>query len=141
MHFGAAAKVGLFTLDTAGRRIVRFDVTKPPVRLPCGWGNWLGARGVTVFLAGAISEGALQRLAAGGLKVVAGVRPEVPLTLVQAWLTGTLRPGANGCEAGQFAAAAPTWSAPTPRDNTCAGACCCLRGLVRAQNDVVDCRS
>jgi predicted Fe-Mo cluster-binding NifX family protein len=99
-HFGGAAKVGLYEVDVATRSIVRTSVAVPPDPEPCGWAAWLTTQDVKVVLAGGMGGGARQRMAAAGIEVVAGVAVGEPRTLVQAWLDGSLVPGANACEGG-----------------------------------------
>ncbi len=99
-HFGAAAKAGLFEIDTTANRILRTATVVPPEPEPCGWAAWLGAQGVTHFLAGGMGQGAQQRMAAAGILVTVGVAPSNPAELVQAWLDGSLAAGANACEGG-----------------------------------------
>lgn len=102
-HFGAAARAGLFTVDPAKRRISKATMLMPPSPEPCGWADWLGSRGVKVLLAGGIGRGARERMAAAGIEVIPGVPTDLPALLVQAWLNGTLNPGANDCEDGHHA--------------------------------------
>ena len=99
-HFGGSAKVGLYEVDQAARRIVRTTTAVPPEPEPCGWGVWLGAQGVKLLLAGGMGRGAQQRMAEAGIAVIAGVPAAAPQALVQAWLDGRLVSGANACEGG-----------------------------------------
>ncbi|WP_158277612.1 NifB/NifX family molybdenum-iron cluster-binding protein [Opitutus sp. ER46] len=97
-HFGAAAQVGLFTVDTSQHRILAARTAVPPMPEPCGWADWLGRTGVKVFLAGGMGRGAQERMAAAGVAVITGVPVDTPALLAQAWLNGTLAAGPNGCE-------------------------------------------
>lgn len=97
-HFGASVKAGLYTVDVAQRRIMKIAAVVPPCPEPCGWADWLGSRGVKVFLAGGIGRGAQQRMAAAGIEVIPGNPAGMPALLVQAWLNRELKPGANGCD-------------------------------------------
>lgn len=99
-HFGAAAKAGLFEIDAATSRITRTATVVPPEPEPCGWADWLGAQGVTHFLAGGMGQGAQQRMAAAGILVTVGVAAAAPAELATAWVQGTLTAGANACEGG-----------------------------------------
>jgi predicted Fe-Mo cluster-binding NifX family protein len=99
-HFGAAAKAALFEVDPAARTVLRTATVVPPDPEPCGWADWLGAQGVTRFLAGGMGRGAQQRMAAAGIVVTVGVAPAAPQELVQAFLAGSLAAGANACEGG-----------------------------------------
>jgi predicted Fe-Mo cluster-binding NifX family protein len=98
LHFGGSAKVGLFEVDRARRTISRTAAVVPPEPEPCGWADWLGAQGVTLFLAGGMGGGARQRMAAAGIEVLVGMPAADPAALVQAWLDGKLVAGANACE-------------------------------------------
>ncbi len=99
-HFGAAAKAALFEVDPAARMILRTTPVVPPDPEPCGWAAWLGTQGVTHFLAGGMGRGAQQRMAEAGILVTVGVAPAAPVSLVQAFLDGSLAAGANACEGG-----------------------------------------
>jgi predicted Fe-Mo cluster-binding NifX family protein len=98
LHFGGSAKVGLFEVDRARRTISRTTAVVPPKPEPCGWADWLGTQGVTLFLAGGMGGGARQRMAATGIEVLVGMPAADPAALVQAWLDGKLVPGTNACE-------------------------------------------
>jgi predicted Fe-Mo cluster-binding NifX family protein len=98
LHFGGSAKVGLFEVDPARRMISRTTAVVPPEPEPCGWADWLGAQGVTLFLAGGMGGGARQRMAAAGIEVLVGMPAADPAALIQAWLDGKLVAGANACE-------------------------------------------
>jgi len=100
LHFGAAAKAGLFEVDSARRTILRAVSIFPPVAEPCGWADWLAAQKVGVVLAGGMGRGAQQRMDAVGIQVVVGVPPATPQAIVQAWLDGNLVPAINACEGG-----------------------------------------
>lgn len=97
-HFGGSAKAGLFTVDPARRRIVQTIAVQPSLPEPCGWADWLAARGVKVFLASGMGRGAQERMSAAGIEVVTGVPVDLPALLVQAWANGTLQRGPNGCD-------------------------------------------
>lgn len=99
-HYGASAKVGLFEVDPERRTLVGAIAMVPPAPEPCGWADWLNSQGVKVFLAGGMGDGARQRMAAVGINVIVGMPAAAPITLVRAWLDGTLTAGENACEGG-----------------------------------------
>lgn len=99
-HFGGASYVGLVQVDPATSQIVKTWSEKPEEPEPCGWVDWLAAKGVRCFFAGGMGQGAQERMRAAGIEVVVGVPNAEPELLVQAWLAGTLSCGANACEGG-----------------------------------------
>lgn len=99
-HYGAARKFVVFEVDP-GRRVVRRRVVvAPEASEPCGWAPLLRAAGADLVLAAGMGGGAQARMAEHGIRVLAGVVPAEPETLVAAWLAGSLPTGENRCAGG-----------------------------------------
>lgn len=89
-HFGHARTYTIFTLD-AENNIVDEETFFPPSG--CGCQSTVGvtmqAKGVTLLLVGNIGQGAINKMAEHGIKVIRGCSGETLDVLAQ-WLNGEL---------------------------------------------------
>lgn len=100
-HFGAAAKIGLYEVDSSTRTIVAAHIARPAEAEPCHWAAWLAAQHVQLFIASGMGRGAQQRMAEAGVALLIGVAPAEPRALVQNWLDGAVVAGPSPCEEGR----------------------------------------
>jgi predicted Fe-Mo cluster-binding NifX family protein len=97
-HFGHCQTFALIDVDTDDRAIVtREDVPAPPHEpglLPA----WLAERGAEMIIAGGMGQRAQDLFAGQGIEVMVGVPAATPERLVEDYLAGDLRGGANTCD-------------------------------------------
>jgi len=98
MHFGHCASFALIDVDTTGNRILgREDVAAPPHQ-PGLLPRWLAERGAKLVIAGGMGQSAQNLLDRQGINVLLGAPSETPEKLVQDYLAGNIRTGANACD-------------------------------------------
>lgn len=89
-HFGHARKFTIFTVNDA-RQIIENETFLPPSG--CGCQSTVGvtmqAKGVSTLLVGNIGQGAINKMAEHGIKVVRGCEGEI-LDVVEGWLKGEI---------------------------------------------------
>ena len=96
MHFGHCSHFALVEVDE--QKIVgRTDIPAPPHQ-PGLLPPWLAERGANVIIAGGMGQRAQALFSQQGIKVVVGAPVETPETLVNDYLSGTLKVGANICD-------------------------------------------
>lgn len=100
LHYGGSAKVGLYEVDLAAKKILRATCATPPAPEPCEWAPWLETQKVRVILVGGMGRGAQVCMAEHGIDVVPGLPAAEPRDLVQAWLDDRLIAGPNACNGG-----------------------------------------
>ena len=90
-HFGHARAFTVFTLDDSGN-ILEEETFLPPSG--CGCRSTVGitmqGKGVTTMLAGNIGQGALDKMASHGIKVVRGCQGEIR-DVLRAWFAGDIK--------------------------------------------------
>ncbi len=95
-HFGHCESFTLLDVEQGEPAQPRMLLAPPhePGLLP----GWLKERGVTHVIAGGMGGRARQLFEAAGVQVTVGAPPEEPVSLVRAWLAGSLVTGANTCD-------------------------------------------
>lgn len=96
-HFGHSQWFALLDADSSGGGCKREDAQAPPHE-PGAIPTWLANLGVEVVIAGGMGERARALLERSGVRVVLGAPIQPPERLVQAYLEGTLKEGANACD-------------------------------------------
>jgi len=97
-HFGHCEKFAVLEADPETRKILGRADHAPPAHEPGVLPRWLGEMGVNVILASGMGMRAQQLFAQNGIEVVVGAAPDVPETLVEAYLAGNLATGENLCD-------------------------------------------
>ena len=95
-HFGHCEQFAV--LDVLDGKIGESSLHVPPPHEPGVLPRWLGDLGVNLIIAGGMGQRALNLFAEGGITVVTGAPNLEPETLVQSYLTGSLRTGPNVCD-------------------------------------------
>ena len=94
-HFGHCESFGLFQVENGGV-LEHTDISSPahePGLLP----RWLRDKGVDLVIAGGMGPRAQELFTDSGVKVICGVQPQDPATIVQQYLKGQLETGDNAC--------------------------------------------
>jgi predicted Fe-Mo cluster-binding NifX family protein len=97
-HYGGSSKFAVVEVDPPTRTVRRRMIVVPRESEPCSWPPLLRAAGVNLVLAGGMGRDAQMRMAAHGIKVLAGVPPAPPDELIAAWLDERLVAGENACD-------------------------------------------
>ena len=98
MHFGHCERFALIDVDDARKKITgRADVDAPPHE-PGLLPPWLAKQGATMIIAGGMGQRAQALFAEQGIEVLVGAPAETPEKLVEGYLSGTLKGGANVCD-------------------------------------------
>ena len=100
LHFGHCSEFARIETDAAGTKITAQTSLKPPAHAPGVLPKWLHEQGVEVVLAGGMGGRARELFEQAGIKVVIGAPAETPETIVNQYLAGTLKTGANTCDHG-----------------------------------------
>lgn len=98
MHFGHCQSFALVDVDEAGREPTQLQYVDPPPHEPGLLPRWLHEQGADVVIAGGMGQRAQQLFAQSGIKVVVGAAADVPETIVEQYLRGTLASGRNACD-------------------------------------------
>lgn len=97
-HFGHCQSFALIDVDTGALAIVaREDVVAPPHE-PGLLPKWLAERGASMIIAGGMGQRAQDLFAEQGIEVVVGAPATTPERLMDDYLAGELRGGANLCD-------------------------------------------
>ncbi len=90
-HFGHARLFTIFTFSDVGQ-LVGTEVFLPPSG--CGCQSTVGvsmqAKGVTTLLVGNIGQGAINKMAEHGIKVIRGCEGEI-LNVLERWMNGEIK--------------------------------------------------
>ena len=97
LHFGNCRRFALVEADPEAKRILSTTTLNPPPHEPGVLPAWLKAQGTDVVLAGGMGGRARGLFEQAGIEVVVGAPCETPGALVDAYLSGTLKLGANVC--------------------------------------------
>lgn len=98
MHFGHCERFALLDADQVQGKVVKREDVEPPPHAPGLLPPWLAQRGVHCVIAGGMGQRAQQLLVEQGVKVIVGAPSETPEKLVEEYLSGKLKPGANICD-------------------------------------------
>lgn len=98
LHFGHCDSFALIDAEPAGGRLLRREDVVPPPHEPGVLPRWLAERGANVVIAGGMGARAQGLFAEQGIRVVTGAPAEAPERVVEEFLAGTLRTGANACD-------------------------------------------
>ena len=96
-HFGHSEKVAIVNVE--GNEIKSIYFEEMPDHTPGLIPQWLIERGVNVVLASGIGQKAIHYFSLGGVKVIAGVSPELECKVAaEKYLNGTLQTDDNLCD-------------------------------------------
>ena len=96
-HFGHCESFALIDTDEKGA-ITKETYVTPPPHEPGLLPPWLSQQGVNFVIAGGMGARAQQLFAENNVKVVTGAQGEYPKEVVENYLKGTLKTGANTCD-------------------------------------------
>ncbi|HOV89095.1 MAG TPA: iron-sulfur cluster carrier protein MrpORP [Syntrophorhabdaceae bacterium] len=96
-HFGHCEAFALIDTDAKGEIVSENHITPPPHE-PGLLPRWLSEKGVNCVIAGGMGSRAQQLFAQQGVKVITGAQGEDPKELVEQYLKGLLKTGANTCD-------------------------------------------
>lgn len=97
-HFGHCDQFLLVDVDNASKTVAATTRITPPPHEPGLLPGWLADQGAHVVLARGMGGQARELCAQRGMHVVAGVPAGNPAAVLDAYLSGVLRTGANTCE-------------------------------------------
>lgn len=97
-HFGHCEQFALVEVDEAQRKITGQTRVTPPPHEPGVLPRWLHEQGADVIIAGGMGQRAQSLFAENGIRVVVGVEGGTVEEVVAAYLSGSLRAGANLCD-------------------------------------------
>ncbi len=92
-HFGHAPQFAIVEIE--GSAIKGSSIETPPPHEPGVLPRWLKELGVTQVICGGIGARAVELLNQAGIQVTAGIEPEDPAKIVEAFVAGSLQ-GATG---------------------------------------------
>ena len=98
MHFGHSEQFALFEVDPDQKTILGKEMLTPPPHEPGVLPKWLSELGADVIITGGMGVRAQNLFSQSGVKVVVGAPAEDPMGVVQSYLDGTLKTGANICD-------------------------------------------
>ncbi len=98
MHFGHCAMFALVDADLETRAILGREDLVPPPHEPGVLPRWLAEQGAELVLAGGMGQRAQSLFMEQNIRVMVGLPPESPETLVERYLAGTLQVGQNVCD-------------------------------------------
>lgn len=97
-HFGHCEEFSLFEVDPQKAEIRNVQSVTAPPHEPGLLPSWLSEKGVGVIIAGGMGSRAQELFSEKGIKVVVGAPQEEPVRVVEDYLRGVLRTGANSCD-------------------------------------------
>jgi len=97
-HFGHCRQFFLADADPECKMIMTTKTLKPPVHEPGVLPRWLHEQGAEIIIAGGMGQRAKQLFSELNITVVTGALCEDPDRIVQWFLSGDLRTGANVCD-------------------------------------------
>ncbi len=98
MHFGHCEQFALLAVDEKAKKIADKQLVTPPPHEPGVLPRWLHEQGATVIIAGGMGQRAQSLFTENNIKVVVGAHAEAPEQLAVAFLSGSLKTGANACD-------------------------------------------
>jgi len=97
-HFGHCREFALVDVDPASKTATRTTWLTPPAHEPGVLPAWLHDQGTTVIIAQGMGGRAQALFAERGIDVVVGVGEGTADEIVEQYLQGTLKAGANFCD-------------------------------------------
>ena len=97
-HFGHCQQFALLDVDEKTGKTTDRKMLTPPPHEPGLLPRWLHEQGANVIIAGGMGQRAQQLFSENGIKVVVGAAAETPEKMVEDYLAGTLKAGANLCD-------------------------------------------
>jgi len=97
-HFGHCAEFMLFDVDRDNRSISRVTKEVPPPHEPGVIPAWLASQGAHLVIAGGMGKRAQQLFGQHGVEVHVGVVEAPAMSIVKAYLSGSLETGSNLCD-------------------------------------------
>ncbi len=98
IHFGHCEQFALVEADEKAKKVIGTIMLTPPPHEPGVLPKWLHEQGANLIIAGGMGQRAQSLFADNGIKVLVGAPAETPEVLVKAYMSGTLRTGANSCD-------------------------------------------
>ncbi len=98
LHFGHCEQFALFDVDPDKKTIQGKQILKPPHHEPGVLPQWLKEQGADVIITGGMGERARSLFSQNNITVVVGAPAEDPEQVVNAYLGGSLKTGANVCD-------------------------------------------
>ncbi|MFO7830844.1 MAG: NifB/NifX family molybdenum-iron cluster-binding protein [Desulfuromonadaceae bacterium] len=98
MHFGHCETFTLISVDTDKKTIASEESATAPPHEPGVLPRWLAEQGVDLVIAGGMGNRAQELFSAQGIEVITGAPAKKPADLVQNYLQGELKSGANLCD-------------------------------------------
>ena len=95
-HFGHCEKFAV--VKTEENKIIDVEYLTPPVHQPGVYPKFLADNNVSIIISGGMGVKAQNLFAENNIEVCMGVNAESPETLVQQYIDGILKTGANLCD-------------------------------------------
>ncbi|MDO9529853.1 MAG: iron-sulfur cluster carrier protein MrpORP [Syntrophales bacterium] len=97
-HFGHCEEFAFFDIDAENKKILRKESIPAPPHEPGLLPVWLHERGTDFILAGGMGQRAQGLFEEKGIRVLIGAPSDNPQTIVENYLSGTLKLGENICD-------------------------------------------
>jgi predicted Fe-Mo cluster-binding NifX family protein len=98
MHFGHCDKFALYDVDEKSKQVLKKTEIPAPPHQPGLLPRFLAEKGATCILAGGMGTRARQLFEEQNVHVIIGVEGSEPDTIVNDYLQGKLKTGANVCD-------------------------------------------
>ena len=96
-HFGHCDVFTVYDVDMDGKTVKNSQELTPPPHAPGVIPKWVGEQGVDLVLAGGMGHKAIEIFQQNNVEVVVGALPAAPEAIVQDYMNGCLKTGANAC--------------------------------------------
>ena len=100
MHFGHCEKFAIFDVNKDDKSIVSEEYLTPPPHEPGLLPRWLAEKGANCIIAGGMGMRAQNIFTENNIEVITGATGEAPAQVVNDFLNGNLKTGANTCDGG-----------------------------------------
>lgn len=97
LHFGHCELFSILDVDDNEKKITGREDLTPPPHEPGVLPRWLGEKKVSLIIAGGMGGRAQDMFTDQNIDVIVGAPAELPETLVNDYLAGTLVTGINAC--------------------------------------------
>lgn len=98
MHFGHCEQFALFDVDMDSKKIVSKTMLKPPAHEPGVLPKWLHEQNANMIIAGGMGARAQSLFEQNDISVIVGAPTGDPEKIIQEYLEGSLKTGANVCD-------------------------------------------